>query len=465
MFENLVARFRQFRPRSKLVQLAQIELLLHHTRFQTLAAPFLGLFLVFAFTHPEMEWWSWGWAACLWLAYGARFVAVMRLKAKSAGAPEDRLKIYLVGLAAAGVLWALAPHALATEGTDAQQVVGLFVGIVVLVGIVGNFLYYQSALVYFATWIVPVLYSLGFVYVDKFEGIGWTYIGVVLMFLAYAYKCLQVINLPLGETLELNEAVNNEKERAVLADRAKSDFLAMMSHELRTPLTAIVGYSEIIRDQLFGPDQRDRYVEAANSVRKAAGLLADLIDDLLDLSALQARGRVMKIEELEIPALIDSAVELLQDTASKRQIVIHPLPPTDLPALAVDLRSTIQCLTNILGNAVKYSPDGSEIFIDAERFGDFVLIKVRDRGIGIPESELPDVTDPFHRARNVMTTPTQGAGLGLSITENLMQRQGGYLEIQSCPDVGTTVTLAFPILAGENNDPQENQPDDVEAGP
>lgn len=334
MFEQLTARFRQFRPRSSLVRLAQVELLLHHTQFQTLAAPFLGLFLVLAFTHPGMEWWSWGWGMCLCLAYGARLVAIMRLKQSGADTLEQRLRIDLIDLAAAGVLWALAPHAVAMEGSEAQQIVGLFAGIVVLVGIVGNFLYYQSALVYFATWIVPVLYSLGFVYVDKFQDIGWTYIGVVLMFLVYTYKCLQVINLPLGKTLELNEALSQEKERVVLADRAKSDILAMMSHELRTPLTMIVGYSEIIRDQLFGPESRERYIEAAGSARNGAGLLVDLINDLLDLSALQARGRVMKIETLEIPALIDSAVELLQDTASKREIVIHPLPAVELPALA-----------------------------------------------------------------------------------------------------------------------------------
>ena len=238
----------------------------------------------------------------------------------------------------------------------------------------------------------------------------------------------------------------------------------MTSHELRTPLAAIVGYSEIIWDQLFGPESRERYIETAGSVRNAAELLIDLINDLLDLPALQARGRVMKIETLEIPSLIDSAVELLQDTASKREIVIHPLPAVELPTLAVDLRSTIQCLTNILGNAIKYSPDRSEIFIDAERSGEFVLIKAHDNGIGIPESELSDVTEPFHRAENVMTTPTQGAGLGLSISENLMERQGGYLEIESSPDVGTTVTLAFRISLDGNDKPSDKQPDDVQAG-
>lgn len=193
-------------------------------------------------------------------------------------------------------------------------------------------------------------------------------------------------------------------------------------------------------------------------------MLVDLINDLLDLSALQARGGVMKIETLEIPALIDSAVELLQDRASKREIVTHHFPAVELPALAVDLRSTIQCLTNILRNAIKYSPDGSKICIDAERSGEFVLIKARDIGIGILESELSDVTEPFHHAENNMTTPTQAVGLGLSISENLMERQGGYLEIESSPDVGTTVRLAFRISLDGNDKPSDKQPDDLQAG-
>ena len=116
MFEQLTARFRQFRPRSSLVRMAEVELLLHHTQFQTLAAPFLGLFLVLAFTYPGMEWWSWGWGMCLCLAYGARLVAIMRLKQSGADTLEKRLRIDLIDLAAAGVLWALAPYAVAMEG-------------------------------------------------------------------------------------------------------------------------------------------------------------------------------------------------------------------------------------------------------------------------------------------------------------------------------------------------------------
>jgi signal transduction histidine kinase len=290
MFETAGEKLRQYKPRRRLVRTAQIDLLLYHTRFQTMFAPIVGLFLVVAFAGSATIVSAISWIVLLWLSYGVRIVVKMRLGRRGAGKLGERLKIYLIGLAGAGFLWAAAPHVIAPNGSDAQMVVGIFVGIAVLVGIVGNFLYYQSALVYFTTWVVPALVSLGVMYVDRFDMGGWTYIGIVLVFLAYCYKCLQVINLPLGETLELNEALQTEKERAVEADRTKSHFLAMMSHELRTPLTAITGYSEIIRDRMFGPNLGDRYRESAASICNAAGLLTDLISDLLDLRPCRRGG-------------------------------------------------------------------------------------------------------------------------------------------------------------------------------
>lgn len=447
MLGNIFSKFRQFRPRSELVRRAQIELLLRHTQFQIIAAPGLGLFLVLAFTDPRQTVWAWGWALALGIAYAAR-LSVVRVATRNGVTDLGfRLKIYLVGLGASGFLWAAAPFAIAPMASDGQLIAGIFVCIVVLVGIVGNFLYHMSAVVYFFTWIVPALISLGFVYTSSFEAFGWSYAGVVAMLLVYAYKCLEVINLPMGETLELNEALVIEKDRAEASDRAKSDFLAMMSHELRTPLNAIMGFSEIIRDQIYGPHSNKKYIEQAGFIREAGGLLSDLISDLLELSALERRGRDLKIEEVEVDSLVTTTLQLLQDTATKRQIVLLPEIPAGLPVLSIDRRAAIQCLTNILGNAIKYSPDLSDIRISAEQTGEFVQIHVHDRGPGIPEAELGRVTEPFRRGAGARSTPAQGVGLGLAIAENLMKRHNGSLEIVSSPADGTTVTLVFPIIA------------------
>lgn len=446
MLASVLTKFGQFRPGSGLVRRAQIELLLHHTRFQTVVAPILGLFLVLAFAEPGQSGWAWGWIVAMGVAYTARLSVQYSAEKCAETGLDIRFRIYLIGLGACGLLWAVAPYAIAPMGSDAQFIAGVFVCIAVLVGIVGNFLYHVSAAVYLATWIIPSLVSLGFVYTAKFEAFGWTYAGVVVMLLIYAYKCLEIINLPMGETLELNEALVAEKDRAEASDRAKSDFLAMMSHELRTPLNAIMGFSEIIRDQIYGPDASKKYVEQAASIREAGGLLSDLIGDLLELSALQARGRELRKEDVQVGGLIKTALELLQDTANKRHIGLLADIPDGLPTLSVDRTSAIQCLTNIVGNAIKYSPERSDVRVSVEQIGDYVQIHVHDRGPGIPENELSRITEPFRRGAGANTQSTQGVGLGLAISENLMKRHNGSLKITSSPDNGTTVTLEFSIL-------------------
>lgn len=448
MFVSIGDWYSQFRPRSALVRIAQIDLLFHHARFQTLAAPLLALFLLLAFAEDEKTWPAWVWFGCLCTAYAARIVAMFVSGERTDQDPERRLLIYLLGLSVAGFAWAFAPHALAMPGSDAQLIVGIFVGVAVLVGVVGNFLYYRSALIYTLTWIVPTLISLGFVYTAKFESIAWTYTGVVAMFLLYAYKCLEVINLPLGESLELNEALTEEKEKAQASDRAKSDFLAMMSHELRTPLNAVMGYSEIIRDQIFGPNANSRYVEQAARIREAAGLLSELIGDLLELSALQSRGRTLKIELVEPSAIVETAMSLLQDTAAKKRLNIQTEFGDTLPALPVDRRAAVQCLTNILGNAIKYSPEGSDIMVEVSQSDRFIRFRVIDNGPGIPDSEIERITQPFHRGSAAMATQAHGVGLGLSIAENLIKRHNGTLEVMQRPTKGTEVLLAFPVTAG-----------------
>lgn len=445
MTEMILDRFRKYRPRSALVRQAQIELLLHHTKFQTVLAPAFAVFIALAFADIRNSTPAQLWLVGILATYGLRFLTAFLILRLTAASSDRRITHYLVGLAASGIFWAVAPLVLAPEGSDEQLLVAVFAGVALLVGLVGNFLFYMTALVYTVTWIAPTLVSLGIVYETHFPQLAWTYAGVAFVFLAYAYKCLQVITLPLGETLELNEALTDQKERAVASDRAKSDFLAMMSHELRTPLNAIMGYSEIIRDQVFGPDGGKRNVEHAGRIREAAGLLTDLINDLLELSALQANGRNLQIENVDLGDIVALSVELLKDNADKKGIVILSEIPPDLPPIAMDRRAGIQCLTNILGNAVKYASDDTGILIAARVSERFLEIDVRDTGPGIPASEMQQVIEPFNRGVSAVEARVQGVGLGLSIAQNLMTRHGGSLKVASEVNVGTTVTLAFPL--------------------
>jgi signal transduction histidine kinase len=440
--------------RSALVRQAQIDQLLRYTRFQSIGAPCLGFFMVAAFPDSEFRATAWIWIAVLLGTYGARAVAFMFVSRFGVGIAERRLKIYIYGMGAAGLVWSLAPHAIGPPGSNAQLLAGIFVILAVLVGVLGNFLYLQSALVFVATWIVPMLVSVWFVFAASFPGFEWTYVAVIIVFLLYAYRCLEIINLPLGEVLELNEELFTEKNRAEASERAKNDFLAMMSHELRTPLNAIMGFSEMIRDETYGPHANKKYVEQASFIREAGGLLSDLISDLLELSALEARDRDLINEEIEVKRLVNTSIQLLQDSAAERQIDVRARVHEDLPVLQVDRRSALQCLMNILGNAIKFSPDGAHIDVDARVSGDFVQIQVVDQGAGIPEAELGYVTEPFRRGSTTREAVNQGVGLGLAIAENLMNRLKGSLEVDSSSSRGTTVTLSFPIATKtEANEP------------
>jgi signal transduction histidine kinase len=438
----------RFRARTDLVRQAQVDQLLRYTRFQSIGAPCLGFFMVAAFSDPEFRTTAWTWIAILLAAYGLRAVAFVVGARLGFGSADYRLKIYIYGMGVAGLVWSVAPHAIGPPGSDAQLLAGIFVCLAVLVGVVGNFLYLQSAVVFVLTWIIPVLVSVWFVFAASFPGFEWTYAAVIIVFLLYAYRCLEVINLPLGEVLELNEELFKQKNRAEASERTKADFLAMMSHELRTPLNAIMGFSEMIRDEVYGPHENKKYAEQATSIREAGGLLSDLIGDLLELSALEARDRDLIPEAVEVKRLVNTSIQLFQDPIEKRRLDLKTHVQSELPDLQVDRRSALQILTNILGNAIKYSPDGGQINIDAKVVGRNVQIHVTDRGAGIPEEELGYITEPFRRGSNGHKTTNQGVGLGLAIAENLMSQNNGSLEIMSSVNEGTTVMLSFPIEAG-----------------
>ena len=436
-------RFARLRPRSSLVRQAQIELLLHHTKFQTIVAPLLGLFLVLALdTDGQM---AWVWFVALCLAYAARLIALGYIARREDPELRWRLRAYLIGLCLAGLFWAIAPFAIKPDDVTARLIVAIFVGIVVLVGIVGNFLYYASALVYFVTWIVPGLVSMGFVYVTAFPDHAWMYAGVIVMFLMYTWKCLEVINLPLGDSLELNEDLTRERDRAEESDRAKSDFLAMMSHELRTPLNAIIGYSEVIRDGVFGPGQTEKYRDRASDIRNAAGLLRNLINDLLDLSALQAGGRPLEIGSLEVRDMVDTSVAFLEEEIEKKRIQVDWKLDVVTPVFFGDRQAAIQCVTNVLANAVKYSPEGADIRISVRYTDKDFCLDIEDQGPGIEPEELARIMEPFRRGADAQASAIQGVGLGLSITRELMDRQGGSLELSSNPGTGTCATLVFSV--------------------
>lgn len=250
------------------------------------------------------------------------------------------------------------------------------------------------------------------------------------------------------------------KEAAEGANRSKSNFLANMSHELRTPLNAVIGFSEIIKDAMLGDDSIDLYRGYAQDIHDSGRHLLDLINDILDMSKIEA-GKLDLVEEsVDLVAAIDSSIRLVQERAQQSQVNIVVDTPAELPLIRGDLRKVKQITINLLSNAVKFTPEGGRItasaFIGEE--GDLYL-RIADNGIGIASTDLEKVMEPFGQADGGLNRQFEGTGLGLTLTRALTELHGGRFEIESNSggaDTGTTVSAIFPAsrVISEQTDSQ-----------
>ena len=243
-----------------------------------------------------------------------------------------------------------------------------------------------------------------------------------------------------------------EKVNAEEANKAKSIFLATMSHELRTPLNAIMGFSEILKRELFGPLSVPAYKDYAGDIHHSGGYLLDLINDILDLSRIEAGRREIQEEPFDLLACVKSAQALLNGKASEKSVAVKVEITSSLPKLMGDLRGVNQILINLLTNAIKFTPAGGQVVVSAARnaSGGMVL-SVKDNGPGIPAHEVQSVLNSFSRGSLATKGAVDGAGLGLSIVKGLMDLHGGDVSIVSDVGKGTEVLITFPahrVLTG-----------------
>ena len=256
---------------------------------------------------------------------------------------------------------------------------------------------------------------------------------------------IEGLNHMLAQIQRHEEVQLKAHRQAEAANRAKSEFLANMSHELRTPLNAILGFSEVLMNEMAGPLGQPRYREYAADIHDSGRHLLAVINDILDLSKIEA-GRVELIDgEIEVEALAQKTVRLLVERAEHAGVEIGLLSQPNLPLLIADERLVKQALLNLLSNAVKFTPrDGRvEICLSLAADGAF-CVRVRDTGIGIPESDLARVLTPFSQVESALSRNFQGTGLGLPLTKSFVEMHGGSLELKSCLGDGTEVTLRFP---------------------
>ena len=267
---------------------------------------------------------------------------------------------------------------------------------------------------------------------------------------------------------ELEQAKANSDEarrRAEEANLAKSRFLATMSHELRTPLNAILGFSEVMKNEVFGAHETAAYRDYSADIHSSGQHLLTLINEILDLSRIEAGRYELNEEAVQLAHIVTDGRHMLKLKAKAKNQTFREFIDPSLPRLWADERAVRQIVLNILSNAVKFTPQGGEITIKVgwtSSGGQYV--SVNDTGPGIPEDEIPVVMSSFGRGSLAIKTAEQGSGLGLPIVKGLIDLHGGGFQLKSQPREGTEVIITFPsarvidALAAVDMAPKKKKP-------
>jgi two-component system, cell cycle sensor histidine kinase PleC len=246
--------------------------------------------------------------------------------------------------------------------------------------------------------------------------------------------------------LEVAKANSDQaRSKAEEANLAKSRFLATMSHELRTPLNAILGFSEVMKNEMFGSHTSPAYKEYADDIHGSGQHLLNLINEILDLSRIEAGKYELHEEAINISYIVEECSHMLKLRAKAKGQTIKDMVDAKLPRLWADERAVRQIVLNILSNAIKFTPPGGEITVKAgwtASGGQYVSVK--DTGPGIPEEEIPTVLSSFGRGTLAIKTAEQGSGLGLPIVKGLVDLHSGGFQLKSQLRVGTEVIVTFP---------------------
>jgi cell cycle sensor histidine kinase DivJ len=251
------------------------------------------------------------------------------------------------------------------------------------------------------------------------------------------------------------EALKAERDAAIAANRSKSEFLAAVSHELRTPLNAIIGFSDVMKQRLFGPLPA-RYAEYGDLIHESGAHLLELIGDVLDMSKIEADRYELTPEDFDARDVVQICAKMLRLKAEEAGLALYSETGDAALDVEADRKAVRQILLNLLSNAVKFTPAGGAVVVMARAQGPDLVLAVGDSGVGIAPDELDQIGKPYAQTQSGRTTGERGTGLGLSLVRALAELHGGTMSVQSAPGEGTTVTVRLPVMKSADVTPHED---------
>ncbi|MEX2128464.1 MAG: HAMP domain-containing sensor histidine kinase [Xanthobacteraceae bacterium] len=423
----------------------------------------LALFLLIALVGISSSLWTGGYAAMLWtllaLTIHAMTVAACRrfLATPPSPAMQRRYRtLFTLFDLMFGTSWVLNINVLVDLGMHGAGDFSLF-AMLLVVAVFSMLAASVPSAVYAATLpvasVVAVHYLLrgapqDLVLSSMTVGAEVYFIMVANRLYLAAVSALEAraqLDTLVGELEQAKAKSDEAARRAEAANLAKSRFLAQMSHELRTPLNAVLGFSEVMKSEILGPHSIPTYKEYAGDIHTSGEHLLNLINEVLDLSRIEAGRYELNEEPVSLALVAEACHHLVKLRATNRDITLHELFEPDLPKLWADERAVRQICLNLLSNAIKFTPQGGEVWLKAgwtASGGQY--LSVRDTGAGIPEEEIPIVLSPFGQGSNAIKTAEQGAGLGLPIVKGLIDLHGGSFTLRSKLREGTEVIVTFP---------------------